>query len=242
MDMKLFGVIILFISSWANASVRIGTPLFEAPFIISGGGGTAVTGYDVELMQTICTRLTWKCEFIPMQASKLFSGLELDEVDFVLGGLIITPEIKAKYLTSTPYLISKGSFVTLKDNQIKLDEVSGKRIGAIKDKPYYAYLQGVPELTAVPYDRIPDLAIDLRDNKIDAAFVNYYSAHYMAHQYPDLIGVVDTDVMVGEGFGIIALPSKQAEMQKINRVLIQFESDGTFVKLYNYYFQFFIKN
>ena len=241
--MKLFGVIILFMSSLgtANALVRIGTPLFDEPFIINDGG-TAVTGYDVELMQTICTRLTWDCEFISMESSKLFSELEANEVDFVMGGQIITSAIRAKYIASTPYLISKGSFVTLKNSQIKLKELSGKRIGAIRDRPYYDYLRTVPQLTAVPYEKVQDLASDLRNNKINAAFVNYYSAHYMANQYPDLIQVIDTDVMVGEGFGIVALPSKQAEIQQINQVLLQFESDGTFVKLYNYYFQFFIKS
>ncbi len=226
----------------ANAAVRVGTPLYDPPYTINDPIN-GVSGFDVDLMKKICNRLSWNCQFIPMKYLKLLTALEENEIDFAMGALVITPEQQKKFSFSIPYLTSEAGFLLKVDSPISaVSQLQGKLVGAVRGKAYIDYLQEhfQGQMTIIPYDSFRTLALDVNNGKVDAIFINYISALYVQHQFPDKVKVLNEHFQVGEGLGIASMPAKQDQINQINQVILKFQSDGTFTALYDYNFQFFI--
>jgi ABC-type amino acid transport substrate-binding protein len=242
--MKRIFIIIFLCSLYSIAHadlVKIGIPLFAPPYAIDDKAN-GPQGSDVELMRNICTELKWDCQFVPLYYSKLLPALQTNDIDYAIGALVITPEKQENYLLSIPYLPSEGGFLLMENSPINsIAGLKGKRIGALNGKEYFNYIVNRfgNDATIVPYDILTNLILDLKDGKIDAIFMNYLGALYLEHQYPDRIKVLKENFPVGGGLGIATLPTNTQGIQQINKVLLKFESDGTFVKSYNYTFEFF---
>ncbi|BCA93834.1 hypothetical protein TUM19329_01950 [Legionella antarctica] len=48
--------------------------------------------------------------------------------------------------------------------------------------------------------------------------------------------LVGQKILMGEGYGIMALKSNALLIQQINKSLLDMEADGTYLKIYNQYF------
>ncbi|MDI9818723.1 MULTISPECIES: transporter substrate-binding domain-containing protein [unclassified Legionella] len=228
--------------TFANTKIRIGVPLFAPPFV-SADKTYMAEGFDIDLMNAICIRLQWQCEYLPMKYTSLFSALEEKKIDFAIGGIVI-PDKQQAFLFSLPYLVCQGSFILPKKNPAaKVIDLQGKRVGALIGRGYIDYLSQnfIGQFTVVPYPIQADLVADLHDGKIDAAFINYFSALYVEHEYPEQVKLLKEHFEVGDGLGIVSLPGNKALMDQVNHVLLQFQSDGTYVGLYNYHFAFFTR-
>lgn len=227
-----------------HADIKIGTPVFEPPFVVNFKGNL-VEGYDIDLMNLVCAKLHWKCIYVAIPYDKLFSALEDNKVDFIIGNIIITPERSIKYLFSLPYLPGKGGFLTLKTSSIKaLKDLKEQRVGTLRGKIYSEYLSSDKFLIPVKiktYTVYTDLILALKNNSVAAVFINYYTALYLAHQHPEMVRVIEGRFDLGFGIGIAGLYNKSEQIKQINKVLLNFQNDGTFVKLYGYYFLFFSK-
>lgn len=232
----------LFCFSLYADTVRIGVPIFAPPFVVDIQHYT-VEGFDVELMDTICGDLNWQCQFIPLRNNLLFEALNQNQVDFIVGGLIISPERRLLYLFSDPYLPSKGGFIVLPQSPIKvLADLKNKRVGTVKGSMFDDYLKNFPiPIKVISYDLAPDLTLAVKNGDVDAAFINYYTALHLNHQYSWLIRAINQPLELGEGIGIATIFKNVDKIEQINQLLKKYESDGTYVKLYNYYFQFFAK-
>lgn len=75
----------------ASEPVVIGT---EAPFpayTYVDAEGT-ITGHDRDLMDEICTRLAWRCEWQNVHFDELIPGVMAGRFDIIIGGIAVTPE------------------------------------------------------------------------------------------------------------------------------------------------------
>lgn len=225
-----------------HAKIRIGAPNFDPPYSIKDPL-QEVSGFDIDYMEKIYQRLSWDCEFISMKYIVLKEALQENKIDFAIGSMVITPNQQNNLIFSLPYLTSDAGFLVNKDSSInKVSELRDKRVGAIHGKAYFEYLNEHfnRQVTVVPYEEFTSIAKDLHDEKIDAIFLNYLSALYLKQQLPDKIRVLSEHFQVGDGIGIAALPANKDKIEQINKVILQFQTDGTFTNLYNYYFQFVI--
>lgn len=233
----------LFCSSLQATTVRIGAPTFAPPFAVDMQHYT-VEGFDVELMNNICADLNWQCEFLPIKNNKLFEALDQNQVDFIIGGIIISPERRLIYLFSNPYLPSNGGFIVLPQSPFKLlTDLKNKRIGTLQGGIFGDYLAKnfTMPMKVISYALTPDLILAVKNGEVDAAFINYYTALHLEHQYSGLIRSINQPIELGEGIGIATTFKNADKIEQINQLLKKYESDGTYVKLYNYYFQFFAK-
>ncbi|WED42599.1 transporter substrate-binding domain-containing protein [Legionella cardiaca] len=226
--------------SYANTPVTIGIPIFDPPYVMTSAQVTQ--GFDIGLMDALCERLQWNCKYQSMPFDQLLEAVGSNKVDVAIGSIVITPERRAQFLFSIPYLICDGGFTVLADAPINtLDDLQGKRVGALRAREYYQYLNEnfANQFTVVPYDTYPDIVLALKEGKVDAIFGNYFSGLYMDHQFSDQVKILKEHFQVGEGLGIIISPASRDKIAQINNVLLKFQVDGTFTRLYNYNFEFF---
>ncbi|RMX17896.1 arginine ABC transporter substrate-binding protein [Legionella jordanis] len=245
--MKLLCLIILLILTVrvsANQTFIFAVPKYDPPYVM-GGTPEVLEGFDINLVKEICSRLSWNCSFKRFAIPDLFGALFNNEADYIIGGMVITAERRQQFRFSLPYMICYGGFTTLKESPIHAPEdLLGKKVGIVKEREYGRYLSENfgNKFELIPFDTYPDIFLALKNGQIDAIFGNYYSLLFLQHQYPDEVNVLDVRYPVGEGLGIATLPANEEQIKQINQVLLQIQADGTFVKLYNYNFEFFINN
>ncbi|MGQ3888955.1 transporter substrate-binding domain-containing protein [Legionella sp. CNM-1927-20] len=243
----LFGVF-FYISTFSSttfAVVKIGTLEFDPPFVTNDQHLVAA-GFDIELMTNICNKLNWQCKFVAFKDyNNLLTALINRDIDYAVSGIVITPLENPNLLFSLPYLLSAGTFVTLKSNTQIADLTSlvNKKVGVLAGRGYGEYLRqnGALSMTIVDYHDQMDLFDALYNGKVDAIFMNNYTAMYLLHRFPNYVKLINTCINFASGIGILSRVDNKDNLDKINALLTQFESDGTFVKLYNYHFAFFIK-
>ncbi|AHE66292.1 transporter substrate-binding domain-containing protein [Legionella oakridgensis] len=239
---QIFCILLIFFTNClpVMAAIKIGTPIYDPPYAVNDKT-TGVSGADIDLMNIICSRLKWDCDYVPMRYYELFPALEAGKIDFAIGALIITADKQEKYLFTLPYMISEGGFLLTANNPINsVNELQGKRIGALQGREYINYLSQnfLGKFTIVGYERPAELVTDLYNGKVDAMFANYLTILYLQHQYPEYTKVLKEHFKIGNGLGIATLPANKAQVEQINKILLQFGSDGTFIKLYKYNFEF----
>ncbi len=77
----------------------------DPPFEVMDG--TVATGFDIDLMRTICRRLGLELRTVAFEGddfNAIFNGLNEGSCDAVISGTTITPDRSAKVLFSKPYL------------------------------------------------------------------------------------------------------------------------------------------
>lgn len=239
---RIFGIFLIYLTFHlpVKAAVIIGTPIYDPPYAVNDKI-IGVRGLDIDIMNIICSRLQWDCHYVPMHNFDLLSALDAGKIDFAIGALVITPDREGKYLFTLPYMISDGAFLLKIDNPISsVNELEAKRIGVLQGREYLNYLSQnkVGKYTIIGYQRPVELVNALYNNEIDAIFGNYLTVSYLHSQYPEYTKVLKRHFKIGNGLGIATLPVNKLKVAQINAIILQFWSDGTFLKLYKYNFQF----
>ena len=242
--MKLFPILSSFLiyfslgvqTSYAN--LKVGTVIFYPPFSMSAG-----TGFDATLMHTICSRLREKCVSIPMDYYQLFPALEAGKIDIATAGITIPIDPSGNYIYSLPYLVSKGTFLVLKNNNAKsTKDLRGRNVGimreGIREGAFYEYLfiNYPKQFQIMTFNEMEDLIDALKKGRISAAFTHESTSIYWKLIGDGQFKSLGKSVIVGDGIGIMATPKKSALIKKINREILKIEKEKFYLDLYNTYF------
>jgi ABC-type amino acid transport substrate-binding protein len=224
--------------SSAHANIKVGTVIFYPPFVIAGN-----TGFDIQYMQLICQRLQAQCQFVPMDFNELYTALETNKIDLAIGGITIASAGSSNFIYSLPYILSKGSFLILKNGTIQTpNDLQGKKVGIIRGNRdggvFYGYLEEhfTDQFQVMQYDAMEDLITALSGGDITAAFTHESTANYWKLNGGNQFTTIGPTLVVGEGIGIMATPANQALIQRINQQIVALEQDSTYLNLYNTYF------
>ncbi|MCL9782965.1 amino acid ABC transporter substrate-binding protein [Vibrio sp. S4M6] len=87
-------------------------------------------GFEVDLWKEIGKREHYKVEFVTANFSGLFGLLESGHIDTISNQITITPERKAKYLFSNPYVIDGAQLAVRKSNDSihGINDLAGKTV------------------------------------------------------------------------------------------------------------------
>ncbi|MDI9819789.1 MULTISPECIES: transporter substrate-binding domain-containing protein [unclassified Legionella] len=234
---SLLTAFLLYVST-ANAEIKIGTVIFDPPFIIS-----LDQGFDIDLIHALCKRCSLDCQLVPMDFNQLFPALESGEIDAAIGGITITPDRRTRYIFSLPYVLSKGAFLVLKNSSINsLADLKGKKIGVLKGEQdssvFSDYLnQHYPNVfQSTNYNDVEDIIAALSNNTISAAFVHESTAVYWEQNGGGQFRALGNPMLVGDGIGIMSLSKNKGLIQQFNQQIEAMEKDGSYLTLYNTYF------
>ena len=240
--MKRFKNLILILcvsfSTSGYSTLKVGTLMFNPPFIVSVG-----LGFDIELTQLLCTQLKEQCDIIPMESKQLYKSLQDGQIDFAIGGIAISPLCSAQFIFSLPYMLNKGQFLITQDSKINsIVNLKGNTVGVVRDDinggVFYDYLvtnfQGQFEIQQ--YERVEELLSALSAKTIAAAFLHRSTVSYWSSHGDNQFKQMGPIVIIGDGLAILALPINQKLITQINQTLKKMETDNTYLHLYNNYF------
>lgn len=219
------------------ATIKVGTEYFYPPYVISTS-----EGFDMSLIQLLCQRMQQDCELIPMDFHEIFPALDSGRIDIAIGGISISLPRLQKYIFSLPYLVGTGQFLVLKGTGMNsAKDLVGKNVGVIKGEEdggvtYQCLVQKFGNSFKITeYNDMEDLISALSNKDISAAFIHKPTAYYWVQNGGDQFDTIGEPILLGQGIGIMALPSKANLIQKINQLLVDTEKDNSYLNLYKTY-------
>jgi ABC-type amino acid transport substrate-binding protein len=214
--------------------LRIGTYFVNPPFeFISGHDGV---GFEVDLMNEIARRLDLHAVFVNTRWEVIFSEMQHNLYDCIVGGITITPDRQRLLAWSVPYMTTTLSLVVdaaRSPAAMTLADLKGAAVGvqaATTDYNAAVAMQRAGQIGSAkvyPFAQIADAMTDLAAGRITAVMKVYPVAAWLARQTPGLhiLGQVPDDPQaLGIGFnrrnpGLVAA---------IGRSLADMQQDGSY--------------
>ena len=122
------------------------------------------------------------------------------------------------------------------ERMASLDDIADKRIGVYTGTVYDKFIvEEYPEATVLRYNTISDYVLALKNNKIDVAITNLYSAQNVIRTNPE-IGILADDVLafpIGIGFH----KQNPTLRDQFNACLKELKDDGSYDAMFQKWFE-----
>ena len=217
--------------------LSVGSDIPYPPFEFREGGEE--TGFDIDLIREIATRLELEIEVTDTSFDTIFTQLAAGRFDVVIAASTITPEREKEVNFSDPYYNSQQSLTVNtneRDDIQTIDDLAdGDVVGVQNGTTGKAYAEenlpdGV-EIRAFPEG--PDGYTALEAGQVDAVINDEPTAIAEIVDRPglELVETIDT----GESYGIAVDPSNEALLEAVNETLAEIVSDGTYDEIFGKY-------
>ncbi|MCX7880645.1 MAG: ABC transporter substrate-binding protein/permease [Ignavibacteria bacterium] len=206
---------------WAADAEGNAPYIFQDPRI-----PTEIIGFEVDIVRALSEIIGAKPVFVQNQWDGLIPGLYRGDYDIAINGLEITEDRKKEVNFSNPYYITYLQIVVLRgvDYIQSLSDLSGRKVGALKNSLAERILRAKEEINVVTYEGEVNAFVDMKNGRIEAALVDAPIALYYTATNPEF-------TMVGEPIGEIsygiALRKEDIRLlEKINRALDELKRSG----------------
>lgn len=216
--------------------LKIGTEGTYPPFTYHDASGKLV-GFDVEIGREIAKRVGVKAEFVEGKWDGLIAGLDAKRYDAVINQVSITPERKAKFDFSEPYISSKAVLIVNSNNTAikSFDDLKGKK-SAHTLTSNYAQLARKYGAEVVGTDGFDQSVSLVAQGRADATINDNLSFLDFKKHKPDAPVKIVASQNDAEQVGVLIRKNEGELQQAINKALDGIKADGTYQKISNTYF------
>lgn len=130
-----------------------------------------IVGMDIDIAKSITSKLGYELEIRSMDFNGLIAALQTGRVDFVMSGMSVTEERKQSVDFSDTYYTTRNTIVSAEDKPYaSMEELQGKRVGVQLGSTQEKAVEGL-DAQITRLNKIPDLILELKAGRIDAAIV-----------------------------------------------------------------------
>ncbi|KTD63315.1 transporter substrate-binding domain-containing protein [Legionella shakespearei] len=237
---KYFILVLLLIVPFCSfsRSILIGVSHYDPPFIVQQEK-YRFDGFDISMMKYVCRKLSYECEFLSLDRSKLLDAVANGTVDLAVSNLIITKERLTKVNFSSPYLINTTHIIGLKKKvpgTFSIDLLRNKKIG-ITDSDYADQVKAlnVEKPVVKIFSRDDDMVDAITNNQVDFALVDAYSANYWQINSGGIIQDFGCPVTLESTAAIAINPNNADIIDKLNWALLDYLNSKQFGDDYRKY-------
>ncbi|MET3211959.1 UNVERIFIED_CONTAM: His/Glu/Gln/Arg/opine family amino acid ABC transporter permease subunit [Paenibacillus sp. PvR008] len=205
-------------------------PPYEFHKVINGKD--TIVGFDVDIAKEIAKDLGAELVIEDMSFDSLLPALQSGRVDLVLSGMTPTDERKKSIDFSDVYYHSKQVIMVRpedKDKYSTMAALKGEKIGAQKGSIQEGIAQKVPNASVTSLDKISDLVLQLRTQRVNAVVIE----DTVAKGYT-LDGTVTLAKAVPEEGGAetaVGIRKGNTELlASVNKTLARLKADGSIEK------------
>ena len=192
-------------------------------------------GFEVELADALAAKLGVKAKMVQNQWAQLIPALERGNFDIVLNGLELTPENQQHISMTRPYFAYAQQIVTRTNvnGLATMDDLKGRRVGALEASAAEKLLEGVKGIDAKIYPGNVEALRDLKADRIDAVVLDLPIAVFYAK--PD-----DQLKFAGAAFapgyyGIGVRTEDLTLLAALNQAIGELAEDHTLERIYRKY-------
>jgi polar amino acid transport system substrate-binding protein len=214
--------------------LTVGSDIPFPPFEFRKGGD--LTGFDVELMEEIATRLELEVKWVDTAFDTIFTQLAAGQFDAVASATTITEERAEQVNFTEPYYLSQQGLTINTEETPNISGVDDLKQGDVvavqKGTTGEAWArENVPEGVDVrSFQEAPDTYIALEAGNVTGVIFDEPSASFEAEARPGLevAEVIDT----GERYGFPVDPENEELLSAIDGALAEIIDDGTYQTIY----------
>jgi polar amino acid transport system substrate-binding protein len=207
-----------------------------------------LSGLHVDLARAICAELAIaeKCQIQALPWDELETALARGDGEAIIAGLAVTPQTRAKYAFSRPYLRLPARFIMAKDRALTeplARKLQGRRVGVVAGSAHEQLLRDAfAGVQVAAYDTPDALLADMKGAKIDAAFGDgmRFAAWLAAPDAADCCRFAGGPYLapdyLGGGLAIAVMPANDDLAAAFDAALQQISAKGVFAELYLRYF------
>ncbi|HOS38630.1 MAG TPA: transporter substrate-binding domain-containing protein [Spirochaetota bacterium] len=161
----------------AKKSIRVVASVYE-PFVVQKG--TAITGFDVDLLDTICRLHGIEYAIRLTSFKEMLDDVAAGRADMAIGCVYVTKERATLFHFTKPYLMG-GLVMAVPTSRplSSVDELDGKRLGVKLDATGERFARRLvakgTRIRVVPYEATIDSFQALARGELDAVFNDYYN-------------------------------------------------------------------
>ena len=218
----------------------------EAGEIVAGTSGTLIaasyyteedelTGYDVEVMREIASRLDLEVKFEIMGIDSMLPALD-SRIDVAVNDIEATDNRKEQFNFSDPYKYSYSTMVVREDDYSginSLEDLEGKKAGGGATTIYSKIAEHFGA-KVVTYGNAPNEAYlsDVNTGRTDVIVNDYYLSKFGVGAFPDFDIMLHPNLKFHPTEHAVVMPNDATTLQeKINEVLAEMREDGTLTEL-----------
>ncbi|MBF9235491.1 substrate-binding periplasmic protein [Microvirga alba] len=222
-----------------SSTITIATTGNAPPISVAQADGS-ISGFDVELCETIASALGLKTSLVRVDFAATIPGLKAGRFDMICSATARTPQrLSSPDLWMTePTLQNFSTLITrATDRSITSVEVpKGKKIGTVRGGQEAKLISETfgNDVELVTYPGIAEEILDLKNGRIDAIAINYITASYYVRANPEL--KVLKSGFVKEGISpydhALAVSRAQPELlEAVNAEIAKLKASGAIEKL-----------
>ncbi|MFY9342249.1 MAG: ABC transporter substrate-binding protein/permease [Planctomycetota bacterium] len=189
-------------------------------------------GFEVDLARELGLLLAVEFRRVQTPFDKLVPGLERGDIDLAMNGLEPTDARRAQVLFTRPYYVFQQQLsVAPGTTGVRtLDDLAGKRVGALGESQSHKLLLARPEIEVVIYESSTTAYEDVMNGRTAAALADLPIARGLRPQYPRL---VDVGEPFGEDFYVIGVRRDAADLRAaVDGALGTLVANGTLERIY----------
>ena len=204
-------------------------------------------GFEMDLAQEACMRMSAECEFVAAKWDELVPGLLDKKYDIVMSSLEVNNERRRRLGLTRRYYLSPGAFIAAKGQPFDGPPtlLRNKKIGVQKDSTHADWLDKSFRRSAQikRYPAMSDALAALARDEIDAVFGDKVQL-WLWSKKPEgsCCEVMGQDIKDTQTLGVGVSAGLRREDIKLreafNKALAEMIGDGTYKKLNDKYFPF----
>ena len=187
-------------------------------------GKDTIVGFDIEIAKQFAKDLGVELEIKDMAFDGLLVALQADKVDMIFAGMTPDPERKENADFSDIYYTATHRFILRSGDETsitKMEDLKGKKIGVQKGSIQEKIAKkNFDEGNIKALDKIPDLVLDLKNNKVDAVLAELPVAQINVQKNPGIAIADKLEVADPVGGSAIAMKKNSPELQaEVNKTI-----------------------
>ena len=194
-------------------------------------GKDEIVGFDIEIAKEIAKDLGVELEIKDMDFDGLLMALNAGKVDFVMAGM--TPDAERQKVVDFSEIYYKAVHGVVikaenKDTFKTVEDLAGKKVGAQKGAIQEDIaVDEIENVQLKSLGKIPDLILEVKNNKIDAVVMEKPVADSYVDNNQDLM-LMDVTFDDGEGGSSVAVKKGSTDLvDEINKTLERLMNDGS---------------
>ena len=221
----------------ARGSIIFATEGNWAPWTFYDDNGQRA-GFDIEVAQAVAEKLGLRAEFVDVEWSGIFAGIDVGRYTTAANGVDVTEDRAAKYAFTTPYCFNRYALIVRSDNDAitAFEDLQG-RTTSNSPGSTYAQIGEQYGATVVEVEALAETMNMVINGRVDASINAIDSFNdYMAQQ-PDAPLKI---AAVSEEFTPVAFPIRaegsETLVAAINQAIEELREDGVLTAISMKYF------
>lgn len=220
-----------------QGTIKIATESSFKPFSYTDADGKLI-GYEIELIEALCTQMKADCDIISQDWDGLIPGLNAQKFDAIMAGISITPERQEVIEFSDPYFYTSIILIGKKGDDISVDGLKGQPVASQRATVASQYLQ----------DEHAEADIKLYDTQ-DNAYLDLTSGRVRAMMSDKVTGTDWLNTPAGKDYEVkgqeittdkdamgIGFRKGDPLVAKFNKALAEIRANGTYDQISGSYF------